>query len=147
MSFPFSIQRSELSLPENRFGHVAVTWDNAIIIWGGAVNTHGYEVPTSLVDYHLSGKWTRIGTSGDAPSSSLHIERQAQVLHDKMFLLDAHSQNKPTMYSLDLRTWQWKSFLPTGIDPKHTCCTNSWTHNDKIYYFGGITNDARHKNA
>ena len=58
MSFPFSIQRSELSLPENRYGHVAVTWDNAIIIWGGAVNTHGYEVPTSLVDHHLSGKWT-----------------------------------------------------------------------------------------
>ena len=67
-------------MPGPRSSHVAVTWNDATIIWGGFG-----DYKSTTVHCHLSGVWHKVETSGEAP---LKVTRTAvQVLEDTMFVL------------------------------------------------------------
>ena len=134
----FEIKKSDLSLPEGRRDPVAVAYGKAIIIWGGD-NNEEEDVSTSHVDYHVSGKWTRIVTTGESPPSSSGIVNQVQVVNGKMMVLDADRCCHSIIYSLDLKMWMWERFIPSGIQPPKSTFMSSFLYDEKIYFFGGKT--------
>ena len=139
MAEPYRIIKSELQLPHKRVGHVAVTWKNAILIWGGQT------VPYSQLDSHvymyLSGKWTKKETTGHVPKI---CDGMAHVVNDKMFVLGSeililnNSDNLQWVYSLDLNTWVWTKLAPRGTPLKgRTMGPTSWVHKERIFILGG----------
>ena len=83
MSVPFVIQKHPLPMPVPRANHVAVTWNDATIIWGG------FGDYKSTIHYHLSGVWHKVETSGEAPGK-VH-NGDVQVVDDKMFVLQGRN--------------------------------------------------------
>ena len=143
MAEPYRIIKSQLSLPHKREGHVAVTWKNAILIWGGQTDDHSITSSQlrSHVYMHLSGKWTVKETTGPVPILS---EDMAHVVNDKMFVLGSellilnNSDNLQWVYSLDLNTWVWTKLAPRGTPLKgRTMGPTSWVHKGRIFIFGG----------
>ena len=130
----FNSQSSGPSLPEKRVSHVAVTWNNAILIWGGRIPDN-YDINTrSIIYYHKYGKWSRKETSGAVPPD---CGPEAQVLEDKMFVPYLHRGNNIVIHFLDLQTWIWTRLTPGGTQPSsHIFGNTSWAHNGKIYSFG-----------
>ena len=134
------MKRSELQLPCTRARHVAVTWKEATIIWGGYSSNE--TVTNSQVDVHLSGKWTREDTRGDVPSiDRSHTGCVAHVVDDIMFVLSTsyYFANTVDLYSLDLNNWIWAKLVPNGTQPMGLghWHFSSWVHNKKIFIFGG----------
>ena len=133
-----NIQYSSVPLP--MYGHVAVTWKNATIVWGGTMpgeelgaTMQGLQVKATVCK-HLKGKWTKIQTSGNIPGWQFH---EAQVLNDKMFVLVANNDGDANLHSLDLHTWIWTMLTPSGAQPSKTYSAKSWIFGGKIYFFGG----------
>ena len=112
------------------YNHVAVSWNNATLIWGGFKNT--FEV-----FHHLRGKWTVRTTSGDLPKSGWR--KDVQLINDKLYMLVPYQFHPSSMdiYCLDLHTWIWKKLSPSGKTPSYRIATRSWTYKDDIYFFGG----------
>ena len=144
---PFTLQKVLPELPRPRMWHVAVTWQNLTIVWGG-YNEFNEDYPKSQVYYHLSGSWIRKETSGLAPQGQQNLSKP-QVLNDKMFVIDFHNPSSTLIYSLDLKTWTWTRHSPAGIPPlKHSNklgSISSWPRNGKVYYFGGLMDAATWK--
>ena len=67
---------------DQRYGHVAVTWKDATIIWGGK-SLNELSDP-SLVSCHLYGKWIQKKTTGDVPAHFIHAS--ASVIDDRQAL-------------------------------------------------------------
>ena len=93
-----NFQTSSSSVPLPQQVHVAVTWNNATIIWSSLTRD------TALI--HLRGQWIRKQTSGDVPKyvgwPCRHGE--AQVCNDKMFILQKNHLGEAKLHSLDLNT-------------------------------------------
>ena len=68
---PFSVQWSKDQFPHKISGHVAVTWRDSVIVWGG--NNRNGKVPHGVVFMSVAGggEWVGRETSGDAPDESL----------------------------------------------------------------------------
>ena len=144
MAAPFRIHQSELPLPHERAGHVAVTWNKATIIWGG--RTSDQTITDSDVYMHLSGKWIRKETSGNVPSETRDVT--AHIVDDTMFVLVPNGANpSEILYSLDLFTWTWTKLAPSGTPPKSRMWTSSWVHNGRIYVLGGMAIQVYHEVA
>ena len=92
MSVPISIKKSAISLPQGKAFMSCVTWRDGIIL---------FDLYSSKIVYHHSGKWTSKETMGDAPIYA--NEELAQVANDKMYLLDYDN----TMHALNLHSWTW----------------------------------------
>ena len=104
-------------LPEGRWDHVAVYHENAIIIWGGS---HA----ASHVDYYISGKWSRIETTGAAPRYNWTMKNKVQVVNGKMIYMDAQN-----IFALDLKTWIWEKLIQSGNQPlKSAGMALAWLH-------------------
>ena len=112
-------------------GHVAVTWKDYTIIWGG---THFHP---SFVYYHLHGEWVWQKTYGDLPKE--RIFATAVVIKDKMVVVGGRRTNTNDVYILDLNAWTWSKVTPEGIPPlKGTSGGgSSWVYENKMYCFGG----------
>ena len=159
MAMPGRIQTALSPLPHTMVCHVAVTWNNATLIWGGYRINHGPEniihytdigTPISVyisvpidrhtVFHHLRGKWTKRETSGDLPFTVNF--RNAQVFRDKMFcLIGKESDADMMVYCLDLHTWKWARIIPSGARPSmsyNDLYDSSWVHDEKIYSFRGL---------
>ena len=134
-------QRYGPSLPEKRLSHVAVTWNNATLVWGGRIPDN-YDINTrSTIYYHKHGRWSRKETSGAVPPD---YGPEAQVIEDKMFVSYLHRDNI-VLHFLDLQTWIWTRLTPGGTPPSpHIFGNTSWAHKGKIYSFGcvGPTRDS-----
>ena len=139
--------RSSSSVMEGatkRAGHVAVVWKDATIIWGGSNrDTRNYICP-SLVYYHIAGEWFMKETTGCLPGDGPYMNVAAQVLDDKLFVFDGGRYDRPNdhtiIHSLDLNSWSWTSYTPSGPPPlRGSSKMSSWVHNGKIYFFGGET--------
>ena len=144
MSVPFSFKKSTAhQFPHEISRHVAVTWKSATIIWGGYSENDHTPLPLSDVHIFLSGKWIRKETTGTVPEDSAryHISDDVvQVVNQKMYVLIALSSGERVVYSLDLGTWIWECFSPSGPLPfklRLRGGLSSWTHEEKTYYFGG----------
>ena len=64
MSSSYNIQRSPV--PFQRFGHFAVAWNDAVIVWGGRSDNETFKERVSVLYLHVSGKWIKKETSGDS---------------------------------------------------------------------------------
>ena len=142
MSSPIDIEESQA--PFRRAYHLATTWEDSVLIWGGSNETETLEERTSVVYMHVSGKWIRKETSGDILKSLHHAS--VHVLDNTMYaLVQGQCKNGPCrdcdtnpVYCLDLSTWTWTRFIPSGIPPlKGTKYITSWVYKGKIYGFGG----------
>ena len=134
MALAFNIQTT--AVPIRKHGHVAVTWKNATLIWGG-YSPHNSGDKKSTVHYHHRGKWTPMETSGDLPQFFRNAE--AHVLKDKMFVLNQDNNGQIVMHTLDLHSWIWTKLIPSGTSPsRDSTSIGSWTYNGKIYFLGGI---------
>ena len=132
MENPVNIPTSVTQLTLDIYNHVAVTWNNATVIWGNRPPWG-----KSVVYHHLRGTWTEQETSGDLPLASGH--QFAHVLNDRMFVLTKTRTGILVIHSLDLHTWIWAMFLPSGTPPSvWPSSVGSWAHKEKIYCFGGI---------
>ena len=110
--------------------HAAFFWKKTLLIWGG-YDAVMFDYDVSVVYCFRSGKWIRKQTSGDVPADWV-FNGNAQVIDDTMFVLDIDS-----VYRLDLNTWTWRRFTPSGVPPRAMSShSQSWVHNDKIYCFG-----------
>ena len=127
-----------------RGGHVAVVWKDATIIWGGKNSEGRNYISPSLVCYHIAGEWFMKETRGCPPRDGPHMHVSAQVLNDKLFVFGACKWDRPNdhkiIHSLDLNSWSWTRYTPSGPPPMKACSKmSSWVHNGKIYFFGGET--------
>ena len=129
MALPISFERSSLPSSLRRYGHVAVTWKNAIIVWGGfIIEEHPNSDTRSSIYYHLSGKWIRKETRGVLPDSSHYC--QGHVINDIMYVVRSYA-----MYMLDLHTWTWTSIVTPGVMPI-IIDMSTWAHGENIYCYG-----------
>ena len=102
-----------------RYGHVAVTWNNATLLWGGLDNNNRV-IDTSVVHINLNGKWMEKNTSGDTPTESVYAS--ATMMDGKMFVVGGFTslervRNENCIYVLDLATWVWEKLNPYGHGP------------------------------
>lgn len=135
MSVQFSIQKSNLKLPESGTPHKVMAWKDRIILWG-------YPYDRSIIYYHLKGEWVRQETRGDfVPYEAYNDYNIAEVLNDKMFVLVGSLTETTYIYCLDLNTWVWTSLNPNGAPPKRWGYgISSWVYHEKIYCFAGGSN-------
>ena len=128
---PFRVQKTGFKFPFKVEDHVAVTWKNTTIVWGGY--DENTSTSLSVVHCHQSGEWTKRETGGDIPCEA--YEATAEVIHDAMFVLGAFPG---PVHSLDLNSWTWTRISPGGDPPEgYTWNMTSWVYRDKIFCFGG----------
>lgn len=133
MLLPFRIQKSALRFPFKVETHLAVTWNNMTIVWGGYDEDQS-DPPTSVVYCFESGEWIKRKTSGEIPDETGYLKRAVEVINDSMFIMDT---NIRLVYSLDLNTWTWTRISPLGNPPQDIQDATSWTYRGKMYCFGG----------
>lgn len=136
----------------NRVGHVAVTWNELTLIWGGYnscsddddSSTSKYWDP-GTVYYHFEGRWIQRKTAGDVPSATSGAT--AQVCLDVMYVLCGFRRqsgeggveaNTNEVFGLDLNTWTWTKHTPVGQAPLKVDKLSSWSYDGGIYIFGGF---------
>ena len=108
----------------DRAGHVAVTWRDSVIVWGGAkyvvekkqlenncVQRTQKAITKTIckVYIHNGGEWITKHTSGDVPLHSL--VPAAHVIKDTMWVFGGHNEEYEcnfSVYSLDLISWSWR---------------------------------------
>ena len=134
---PFTIQRSTVPFPHKILGHVALTWRNAIIVWGGWGRFHQLK-DLSKVYYHKQGQWLKMMTTGDIPYT-YKGERTTQVLNDKMYMITENISNRSVVHCLDLISMIWTEITPSGQSAPSpgTSGSATWIYNGNIYLFTG----------
>ena len=125
----------------NRSRHVAVTWNDVTIIWGGLMVV-GNDDPRAIY-CHRDGKWFTITTGGDVP-----IARDsgcAAVIDDTLYVMCGwcnDGEPKSNIYALELdlnsTPWNWTKLTPSGTPPFKCGKLSSWVHKGKFYGFGGV---------
>ena len=127
-----------------RYGHVSVTWRDAILVWGGRWGPH-QACDETVVCLHLNGKWMEKKTTGNIPTHS--VNASATIMDDKMFVVGGYImyqtiQMENSVHFLDLKTWTWTKLNPNGVTPSWIGLDKfvklkSWSYEGKIYVFGG----------
>ena len=108
MAAPYRLTRSVLPIKVPIREPLAVTWNNATIV---------YDCLHDMIHYHHSGEWLikeskRNGCNMPTPFQEFLI---VQVINDKMIVVDL---GKINISSLDLNTWIWEKCKPKGKPPK-----------------------------
>ncbi|KAF8792617.1 Kelch domain-containing protein 2 [Argiope bruennichi] len=132
-----------------RTGHVAVSYEKYMLVWGGY-----RENPGALASTYFSGeeiwifsciseKWylKTIHGTGHPPGMS---GSTAVVIDDSMYLFGGYGYNGEgctnRLYKLDLDKFQWQLLEPSGTPPIPVDKMVGWTYNKKFYVFGGFGN-------
>ena len=139
---PFSVEWSKDQFPHKISGHVAVTWTDSVIVWGG-YNGSG-SVPRNVVFQSAAGgEWVSRDASGDVPED---YNYKAHVVNDKMFLLKTANMARNVIHALDLNTLAWEALAPRNtlseselseLSELYHHSFTSWVHMGRIYFFGG----------
>ncbi|XP_015930466.1 kelch domain-containing protein 2 [Parasteatoda tepidariorum] len=149
--YPFQIQPS---VPPARTGHVAVSFEKYMLVWGGYT-----ENPELLTNTYFSGaeiwiyscvseKWYLKpclsyqyppGMSGSA----------AVVIDDCLYIFGGYGYDGEgctnKLYRLDLETFFWEQLKPEGSLPTPVDKMAGWEYNRKFYIFGGFGDPASHE--
>ena len=139
MSLHYSVEVAEEPFPDARSCHVAVTWKDTILIWGGkSFNEDDGTFTDHKTDIycHISGQWHRKDTIGDAPPG--YREAAVEVINDSMLVLGKWPDDRLGLYSLNLKTWVWTYFTPEGHAPTDPCFLRSWVYKGNIYYWNSL---------
>ncbi|RZF40308.1 hypothetical protein LSTR_LSTR006917 [Laodelphax striatellus] len=134
-----------------RSGHVAVGFENELLIWGGSrcspLHDNDYCDPNVLWVYNtLNDVYTRREILGLPPQGSCG---SAAVIHDGSlyifggFARTSYPSNSPYsnfLHRVDLTTNKltWKQIKPKGDCPLPCDKLAGWAHGDKLYFFGGF---------
>ena len=119
-----------------RYNHVALEWNDCILVWGGWDEADRPCDP-SEVAILCNGKWQRKKTSGQVPVTVTSI---AHIVGDQMYTVKViYDNDGPTaiIKVLDLTTWVWTRLKPEGYPPLPCHNSSSWVHDSRIYIFGG----------
>lgn len=130
-------------LPQPRYGHSAITYQNSMIIFGGEKN----DTSETLCDVHLldleSWTWTQPQVSGNIPANrSFHT---AVLYEDKMLVWGGYETSQDggyifsdvALHILNLKTWQWSEIIPQGTPPDARCHHSAVIFQDKLFIDGG----------
>ncbi|KAG0410090.1 hypothetical protein HPB47_012802 [Ixodes persulcatus] len=128
--------------PKQRTGHVACSYKNGMLVWGGYKETErstsylpGYEL--WFYDTLLE-KWVLRRTGGQVPPGTSGAV--AVTVGDGMYLFGGFydSRNTNRLYRLDLVTMDWE--LVDAQGPLPTPCDKmaGWSYADRLYVFGGF---------
>lgn len=134
-----------------RAGHVAVTAQDRIVVWGGyelddqnQINYAHRKVAMYTVDL---AQWRYRVTEGQIPPGTCGAA--AVVSGHRMFVLAGFQQdivldelwitgNTNAIYALDLNTLLWSRISPKGVPPIASDKLTAWTFGKFIYVFGGF---------
>lgn len=136
-------------LPPGRTGHVAVTYENYMFVWGGYRENPGVLANTYFSGAELwiyssiSEKWyLKTCHSWDSPPGM--SGSAAVVIGDALYLFGGYGYNGDgctnRLYKLDLQTFVWENLYPTGNAPSPVDKMVGWQYDGKFYVFGGFGN-------
>ncbi|GFY46298.1 kelch domain-containing protein 1 [Trichonephila inaurata madagascariensis] len=153
-------------IPPARTGHVAVSYDKCVLVWGGYKENPGAQASTyysgsemwiyscvserwwdiiknfcimKLVHYkkYLKECYDTIHPPGTSGSTAVIIE-------DSLYLFGGYGYRGEgctnRLYKLDLTAFSWELLKPTGTPPIPVDKMVGWQYNDKFYIFGGFGN-------
>ncbi|GFS96499.1 kelch domain-containing protein 1 [Nephila pilipes] len=138
-----------LEVPPGRTGHVAVSYDKYILVWGGY-----RENPGALASTYFSGaelwiysciseRWyLKENFNTEYPPGM--SGSTAVIIEGSMYLFGGYGYNGEgctnRLYKLDLDTFAWELMKPIGIPPIPVDKMVGWQYKDKFYVFGGFGN-------
>lgn len=141
--------------PPGRTGHVAVTYDEYMFVWGGyKQHVSSPENPGVLANTFFNGsdlwiyssvseKWyLKECLSWDIPPGM--SGSAAVIIENSLYLFGGYGYNGDgctnKLYKLDLETFSWENLNPSGIPPSPVDKMVGWQYNNKFYIFGGFGN-------
>ncbi|KHN78943.1 Kelch domain-containing protein 3 [Toxocara canis] len=132
--------------PPARDGHSAVVVDDTMYVFGGfEEESQRFSRETYAFDLQTH-QWSEIRTTGVAPQwRDFHT---ACAINNKMYVFGGRSDQLGQFHSsrdlycdrlkvLDLKTTQWYEPNVTGDRPSGRRSHSAWTHNGRMYIFGG----------
>lgn len=132
----------EAAKPSRRTGHVAASYKNGVIVWGGYRETSEatkYLPGKELWFYNtFIEKWSLRLTSGEVPQGT---SGAVAVVHgDHLFIFGGFRGNGNTnrLYRLDLVSMTWELVAPSGPQPTPCDKMVGWCYKEKLYFFGGF---------
>ena len=129
MAKPFTVNKSRFKLPVAMTNPMAVTWNNATLVW--SVNNESLR---DVVFINTSGKWIMEVTRGDVPGDMYYSDYTAQVIKNKMYLHVLQYIDYRAIFTLDLNTWTWTKINPGGTTPfTWGGGLYSWVYMGKMY--------------
>ncbi|XP_076313868.1 kelch domain-containing protein 2-like isoform X1 [Tachypleus tridentatus] len=134
----FSVQ------PFRRTGHVAVTYNKCMLVWGGYKNstddTDARYLPGSelWVFDPLAERWQLKPCEGSAPPGTSGAT--AIVVSDSLYIFGGYRDNGNTndLYRLDLDSLMWEYVVGENVPPVPCDKLVGWHYRDKLFFFGGF---------
>ncbi|GIY18261.1 kelch domain-containing protein 1 [Caerostris darwini] len=135
--------------PPGRTGHIAVSYENYVLVWGGyrenpGVASNTYFSGAELYIYScISEKWylKKNGNVSFPPGMS---GSTAVVIDDALYVFGGygyHGQGCTNLlFKFDLETFIWSAVEPEGVPPIPVDKMAGWQYNKKFYVFGGFGN-------
>ena len=123
---------------------VAVAVDSEVLIWGGTQEDRGefQHLPRNLIYFYApsSNTWRRISATGDIPMHPIH---SASVIYDALLYIfggarrDKSFETTNDVFTLNMTTGVFKLLTISGIRPSPRHSLEGWSHQNKLYFFGG----------
>ena len=123
----------------SRAFHVAVTRGDTVIVWGGQVNSDHFLPGSQVMIFNIDqNRWSPRMTTGDVPPGL--SDAAAAVLDDAMYVVGGWTAGREfsrDIWSLNLNSFVWTRLSPEGVPPLRCFGAAAWSHEDKIWMFGG----------
>ncbi|XP_039293741.1 kelch domain-containing protein 1 isoform X2 [Nilaparvata lugens] len=136
----------------SRSGHVAIAFENELIVWGGtrcvSAPANDYCDPNILWVYNtLNDVYTKHAIFGVAPPGSCG---SCAVIHDgSLYIFGGFTQTGETYHNLEYSNLlhrldltanrlTWNHISPKGTSPLPCDKLAGWVYGDKLYFFGGF---------
>ncbi|XP_033628153.1 kelch domain-containing protein 2-like [Asterias rubens] len=134
--------------PTPRSGHVAVTYGDLMLIWGGYSDFPELDQTNGHGDLYLDGKevwcynieaqlWDVWNTRSSPPGMSGSC---AACVRNHMYVFGGFNENfnSNELYRLNLKTKVWSQLKPDGEAPSPRDKLTCWAYEDKLIFFGGF---------
>ena len=132
-------QRPKEASLSQRSGHTAVTYGETVLVWGGWREDQDSPHPGSelMVFNSITQRWTTMITTGEVPPGQ--VSAVAAVLDHFMYVFAGRAERgyKEDIWALNLKTFVWSKLSPEGVPPLRCYNTAGWSHEGKIWLFGG----------
>ncbi|XP_064484843.1 kelch domain-containing protein 2-like [Ornithodoros turicata] len=134
--------QADIPKPSRRTGHVAASYKNGILVWGGYRETMDATkyLPGDKVWFYdtFMEKWFLRQTVGNVPQGTSGAV--AVVSTDQLFIFGGFRGNGNTnrLYRLNLNSMIWELMEPLGAPPTPCDKMVGWCYKEKLYFFGGF---------
>jgi len=136
-------------IPKQRSNHSAILYNGLLYLFGGnELNSDSFSdlwcIDISNIEDHIAGKiskeiaWTQLEQTGDKPGK---VSNHGAILYkDQMIIYGGafnYVNSEKCLYSLDLKTVEWKAKNQKGIKPSTRDEHSVVLYNDSLILFGG----------